>query len=106
MEALFGFVGHDFSITVSDDTAARSICVQKRHHDKSVVLNKFALLSYNGDPGDAVQFAEYIKANISLYSISNGVNLSVQAAANFTRRQLADALRTKVLFIDLECLPS
>ena len=80
---------------VSDDTAARSICVQKRSHDKSVILSKHALLSYNGDPGDAIQFAEYIRANINLYSITNGVDLSVKASANFTRRLLADALRTK-----------
>ncbi|ESO92100.1 hypothetical protein LOTGIDRAFT_70691, partial [Lottia gigantea] len=38
---------------------------------------------------------EYIAKNIQLYKMRNGYELSPHAAANFTRKQLADALRSQ-----------
>lgn len=49
-----------------------------------------------GESGDTTQFAEYIAKNIQLYKMRNGYELSPKAAANFTRRNLADALRSTV----------
>jgi hypothetical protein len=40
-----------------------------------------------------VQFSEYIQKNILLYQYKNGIPLSTSAAANFTRGELATALR-------------
>ena len=46
-----------------------------------------------GEPGDAANFSELIKANMQLYSFRNGHTLSTHAAANYTRNELATALR-------------
>jgi 20S proteasome alpha/beta subunit len=51
--------------------------------------------------GDTVQFAEYIQCNIQLKNIENDMELSTKAVANFTRKQLADSLRSRVLFISV-----
>jgi len=42
-----------------------------------------------------VQFAEYIQANISLYSVRNNHALSPSAIAAFTRNELAKSLRSR-----------
>lgn len=49
-----------------------------------------------GDSGDTNQFAEYIAKNIQLYKMRNGYELGPTAAANFTRRNLAEYLRSSV----------
>lgn len=43
--------------------------------------------------GDRVNFVEYISANVRLYALRNGAQLSTKAVANFTRSELATALR-------------
>lgn len=55
-----------------------------------------------GDSGDTTQFAEYIAKNLQLYKMRNGYELGPTAAANFTRRNLAEYLRSSVSihFID------
>lgn len=52
-------------------------------------------MAISGEPGDTVQFAEYIEKNIQLYRIRNGFELSPTAAANFVQRNLADYLRSR-----------
>ena len=51
-----------------------------------------------GDSGDTSQFSEFISKNIQLYKMRNGYALSPSAASNFTRRNLADYLRSRVSF--------
>lgn len=53
-------------------------------------------MAVSGESGDTVQFAEYIAKNIQLYKMRNGYELSPKEAAMFTRRNLADALRSRV----------
>lgn len=48
-----------------------------------------------GESGDTTQFSEYIAKNIQLYKMRNGYELSPKAAASYTRRNLADYLRTR-----------
>ena len=43
------------------------------------------------------QFTEFIQKNVSLYQFRNGIPLTTAATANFTRGELATALR-KVYF--------
>ena len=50
---------------------------------------------YSGEPGDTVQFSEYVERNIKLYSMRTGIQLSPKAVASFTRRELADSLRSR-----------
>ena len=100
MEVLLAIKGKDFVLTATDATCARSIVLMKQGEDKSRELTKNTLLLYSGEPGDAVQFAEYIQKNVQLYSMRNSVDLTTQAVAHFTRRQMADSLRTRVIRIN------
>ena len=49
-----------------------------------------------GEPGDKVQFAEYIQRNLQLYKMINGFELSTHASVNYARRDLDQALRSRV----------
>ena len=60
-------------------------------------LSDSLLMAVTGESGDTTQFAEYIEKNIQLYKMRNGYELSPNAAASFTRRNLADSLRSRVL---------
>jgi 20S proteasome subunit beta 4 len=42
-----------------------------------------------------VQFAEYVQANVQLYSMRNATHLGPDAVANFVRGEVAKALRSK-----------
>ncbi|KAJ3044261.1 Proteasome subunit beta type-2 [Rhizophlyctis rosea] len=95
MEVLLAIKGKDFVLTAADRTAARSIVVMKQGEDKSRKLNDNILMLYSGEAGDTVQFAEYIQRNVQLYGIRHGVPLSTSAAASFTRRELAESLRSR-----------
>lgn len=51
-----------------------------------------------------MQFTEYIQKNVALYQFRNGIPLTTAAAANFTRGELAAALRkVKIDFPSLLC---
>ncbi|KAG0431423.1 hypothetical protein HPB47_021806 [Ixodes persulcatus] len=63
--------------------------------DKIHKLSDTLLMAVCGEAGDTVQFAEFIAKNIQLYKMRNGYELSPTAAANFTRRNLADYLRSR-----------
>lgn len=52
-----------------------------------------------GEAGDRVQFSEMIIANVRLYALRNERTLSTKAVANFTRQQLATALRQVSRFV-------
>ncbi|XP_061665352.1 proteasome subunit beta type-2 isoform X2 [Syngnathoides biaculeatus] len=58
-------------------------------------LSEKILLLCAGEAGDTVQFAEYIQKNVQLYKMRNGYELSPTAAANFTRKNLAEYLRSR-----------
>ncbi|KAJ3387490.1 Proteasome subunit beta type-4 [Entophlyctis sp. JEL0112] len=94
-EVLLGITGKDFVLTASDSTAARGIVVQNRGEDKSRALNAHNLMLYSGEPGDTVQFAEYIQCNTQLYRIRNGLDLSTKAVSSFVRKELATSLRSR-----------
>ena len=67
--------------------------------DKSYKLSDQLVLTAVGEPGDTTQFAEFITKNIQLYKMQNGYELSPAGAANFTRRNLADYLRSRVRMV-------
>lgn len=56
-------------------------------------------MAVSGESGDTTQFSEYIGKNIQLYKMRNGYELSPKAAASFTRRNLADYLRTRTPYM-------
>jgi len=53
------------------------------------------LISTVGESGDTEQFTEFIAKNIALYKMRNGYDLSPHASAHFTRKNLAEYLRSR-----------
>nr|VDC70864.1 unnamed protein product [Brassica rapa] len=102
MECVFGLVGNGFAIVAADTSAVHSILVHKNNEDKIMLLDSHKLIAASGEPGDRVQFTEYVQKNVSLYQFRNGIPLTTAAAANFTRGELATALR-KLGFLSKLC---
>ena len=95
MECLIGVAFNDFAIVAADARANRSIITLKGDSDKMFKLSNNCIMAACGEPGDTVQFAEFIQQNLQLYEIRNGYQLSPFSAANFTRKNLAEALRSR-----------
>ena len=91
-----GMTFGDFAMVATDRTNARSILVMKEDYDKTIKLSDRLLMAVSGESGDTNQFAEFIAKNVQLYKMRNSYQLSPNAAANFTRRNLADYLRSRV----------
>lgn len=72
-------------------TATSSWRVARAPRSRVRSLTRFQATS--GEPGDADNFSEMIKANMKLYSLRNATQLTTHAAAHFTRGELATALR-------------
>lgn len=93
MDVLFGFVGDGFALVVSDTSRVQSVVVQRTEVDKILQLDSHKMMATSGEPGDAANFSELIKANLQLYLFRNGMSLTTHGAANYTRSELAKALR-------------
>lgn len=101
MECVFGLVGKDFALVVADSSAVHSILVHKSNEDKVMVLDSHKLMGASGEAGDRAQFTEFIQKNVSLYQFRNGIPLTTSAAANFTRGELATALRKSPYMVNI-----
>jgi len=95
MDVSFGIKGRDYVLFASDTSAARSIVRMKSNEDKQKVIGKHLVMAYSGEPGDTVQFAEYVERNLRLYQIRNHIPLRPSSAASWTRQQLAKSLRSR-----------
>ncbi|KAI9569363.1 20S proteasome subunit [Boletus coccyginus] len=95
METSFALTGKGYVIVAADTTAARSIVKMKDDQDKIKELSSHLLMAYSGEPGDTIQFAEYVERNIRLYQIRNLYPLRPSAAASWIRRSLAESLRSR-----------
>ncbi|XP_066259441.1 proteasome subunit beta type-2-like [Euwallacea similis] len=99
MECLLGIKFNDFVIIAADRTAAHSIMVMKSDENKLFKLSNKLVMAVSGESGDTTQFAEYIAKNIQLYKMRNTYELSPREASSFTRRILADTLRTRSAYM-------
>ncbi|EKM56814.1 uncharacterized protein PHACADRAFT_254139 [Phanerochaete carnosa HHB-10118-sp] len=95
METAFALTGKGYVLLAADTTAVHSIIKVKTDVDKIKELSPCLLMAYSGEPGDTVQFAEYIERNIRLYHIRNNFPLRPPSAASWIRRSLADSLRSR-----------
>ncbi|EED84127.1 predicted protein [Postia placenta Mad-698-R] len=95
MDISFALTGKGYVIVAADTTAARSIVKMKTDEDKIKVLSPHLLMAFSGEPGDTLQFAEYVERNIRLYQIRNTYALRPPSAASWIRRSLADSLRSR-----------
>ncbi|KAL4921279.1 cysteine proteinase [Aspergillus aurantiobrunneus] len=73
----------------------RGPTILKAEDDKTKQLNEHTLVAVSGEAGDTIQFAEYIQANVQLYTMRNDTELSPNAVANFVRGELARSLRSR-----------
>lgn len=95
MDIILGIRVQDSVILASSKAVTRGISILKDSDDKTRLLSPHTLMSYTGEAGDTVQFAEYIQANMQLYSIRENYELSPQAVSSFVRNELAKSLRTR-----------
>ncbi|XP_017468117.1 PREDICTED: probable proteasome subunit beta type-2 [Rhagoletis zephyria] len=95
METILGIRGDDFAIVAADTTQARSIVVMKEDENKIHKISNSVVFATMGESGDTVQFTEFISKNIALYKMRNNYELSPKEAAHFTRKNLADYLRSR-----------
>jgi len=94
-DIVIGLVGADFVMLLADRAVSRSIVVYNETEDKIVEMDNNKLFAVSGPAADRVHFTEFIDKNVALYAFRNAVKLSTTAAANFTRNELAEALRSK-----------
>ncbi|CAN3355278.1 proteasome subunit beta type-4 [Diutina catenulata] len=95
MDIILGIRVADSTIIATSKAATRGISVLKATDDKTRVLNTHNLIAFTGEAGDTVQFAEYIQANVQLYTMRENTELSPNACNNFIRNQLASSLRSR-----------
>ncbi|KAJ9311426.1 hypothetical protein DTO271D3_8311 [Paecilomyces variotii] len=95
MEVLLGITGKDFVIVAASKAAMRGPTILKATDDKTRELNKHTLMAFSGEAGDTVQFAEYIQANVQLYTMRNNTELSPAEVGSFVRGELARSLRSR-----------
>lgn len=96
MDIVLGIRVKDCTLIATSKAATRGISVLKDTDDKTRNLNSHNLMAFSGEAGDTVQFAEYIQANIQLYTMrENDRELSPTATASFVRNQLATSIRSR-----------
>ncbi|XP_049817936.1 proteasome subunit beta type-2 isoform X2 [Aethina tumida] len=98
MECLIGIKFDDYVLIAADRTNSHSIIVMKTDENKLYKLSNKLVMAVSGESGDTTQFAEYIAKNIQLYKMRNIYEMSPTEAANFTRRNLADFLRSRATY--------
>ena len=108
MEIVLASQGKDYVLTytpfrtwltipsATSKATVRGVTVLNQTDNKSRSLNQHNLLLFAGEAGDTIQFAEFIQANVQLYGMKNDTELNSDAVAAFTRREMADNLRTRV----------
>lgn len=93
MDFHIGIKGKDFVMVCADTSAVHSVLTIKQDEDKIVPIDSHKVFCIAGEAGDRVNFSEYIIANVKLYALRNATELSTKAVANYTRGELATALR-------------
>ncbi|VDP02465.1 unnamed protein product [Schistosoma margrebowiei] len=86
---------NDFVLLAADMRCAHSILTIKHDESKMFKFSKRVLAAVCGESGDTSQFSEFIQQNMQLYEIRNGYELTPSAAANFTRNNMAESLRSR-----------
>ncbi|KAF8820825.1 putative proteasome subunit beta type 2 [Cardiosporidium cionae] len=101
MDTLIGIAGKDFVLIACDQTAPYHHFRLDDEHDKILEIDSNKLLGFAGDLGDSNLFGEFVRKNVHLYRYLNSSALGTQATANFTRNELAVALRRQPFQVDL-----
>eukprot|EP01071_Lankesteria_metandrocarpae_P002207 Lankesteria_metandrocarpae@DN2160_c0_g1_i1.p1 len=94
MDSLIGIKGKDFVVVAADTYSSFSVFRLKDDEDKIVEIDGNKLMGTAGPQGDRRQFEEFIRKNVHLHRLRTGIPLSTNAAANFTRNELANFIRS------------
>lgn len=84
-----------------DTAAVQSVVSIKQDLDKIIPVDSHKVFVIAGESGDRVQFSEFIIANVKLYALRNGTQLSTKAVANYARGEMAAALRKGPYYCNL-----
>ncbi|CCD25180.1 proteasome core particle subunit beta 4 NDAI_0E03630 [Naumovozyma dairenensis CBS 421] len=95
MDIILGIKVQDSVILATSKAVTRGISILKDSDDKTRQLSPHILMSFSGEAGDTVQFAEYIQANIQLYAMREDYELSPHAVSSFVRQELAKSIRSR-----------
>lgn len=95
MDIILGIRVQDSVILATSKAVTRGISVLKDSDDKSRLLSPHTLMTFTGEAGDTVQFAEYIQANMQLYSIRENYELSPSAVSSYVRHEVAKSIRSR-----------
>ncbi|CCH60939.1 hypothetical protein TBLA_0D04430 [Henningerozyma blattae CBS 6284] len=95
MDIILGIRVQDCVIMATSKAVTRGISVLKDTDDKTRQLSPHSLMAFSGEAGDTVNFAEYIQANVQLYTIRENNELSPQAVSSFVRKELAKSIRSR-----------
>merc|ERR1711920_982704 len=87
-------------IIAADMQTAFSVIRMKDDYDKIWEIEG-KLFAATGPSADAANFVEFIEKNIKLHTLRTGLKLSTKATANFTRNELATALRKGPYQVDM-----
>mmetsp|Transcript_18558 Transcript_18558/g.50731 ORF Transcript_18558/g.50731 Transcript_18558/m.50731 type:complete len:206 (-) Transcript_18558:74-691(-) len=95
MDTVLGVEYNGGVILACDQSNARSILLYQTNLDKIRTLTTHSAMGVSGPQCDSSNFTQYISKNLQLYQISHNKDspLSMHAQANFTRNELATALR-------------
>lgn len=96
MDIIIGITTKDKVLLGTSKAFVRGISVLKDTDDKTLQLNDTELMAFTGEAGDTLNFAEYLQANIQLYSKRHGHHMSHTAVSSFARTTLAKSLRSRV----------
>ena len=93
MDSRLGICGKDWVILAADASVAYSIMKLKKDEDKIYKLNDTSCMSVAGETCDRERFSSYIQRNLAWQYYKNGYHLDLDSTAEYTRSELAEALR-------------
>ncbi|KAL0851603.1 hypothetical protein ABMA28_007382 [Loxostege sticticalis] len=93
-QCLLGIQCNTFTMIAADQMNTQSIIVLKDDEDKLHKISDRLIMGLNGSAGDTLQFSQFVAKNIHLYKMRNGYKLDTAAVVHFTRKNLADALKS------------
>jgi len=94
MECLLGIRFNDYVLLAADTVDARSIVVMNHDEEKFCKLSDKVMMAVCGEAGQTDNFSEYIQKNVKLYKMRFTYELSPKSTAHFTRRTMAEYLRS------------
>ena len=94
MDTVFGIAGKEWALVVTDTAVNRSIFSLKHDEDKITQLSAYKIMGSAGEQCERYQFANFMQRNLELQEFRTGVEMGVEATAQYMRSELAKALRS------------